>query len=373
MSDCKDLDYYKCDPVSKVTTDVSNNSTSTTNHDVEHELKLDLGFIDLYSIKTKRTFSISNNNTTSKDVHHVTPTSCEGLATPPCYSWCIDTDTSYSASVSENCVITKDTIYYLDLVNQVVFFKREHEELIFSSSSDQATPMRQKFGTTYHNVLKIKGAAISGKEQHILIYGGEERILDEVIYTRSPEWFMGPIGLPNAESGVTMPTGCEAYDHDIQQILLYGTVPSKALPMDMEIRCLGFYDYGGDSPIDQGELLRPDGGGKDYFYPLWCRSMISDPYWADVAERRYMMTWEHDTPAGGQVLQQPTINFDPVPKGNCVYHEVLGKMYNFTFQNRNGQALSIVDLNGKDPSQAIINMGVSNYGPDWAYHPIGVL
>lgn len=259
------------------------------------------------------------------------------------------------------------------MAKQIVFYRHEEEKLEFRSGGPEHTPMRGKFGTSEHNMFKLKNVKIKGKEQHILILNGEEKILDGVEYEREPSWEMGPIGIPNANSGVTMPTNCDDYDPDIQQIILWVPPPSKAIPMDNEIRCKGFYDYGKEAPSGRPSELYEDDGGKDFFYPSWCRGMIPDPHWATARTARVNMLWYHDTPRGDYVLGRPDIFVDVVPKGNVVTQEKLGTMFAFTFQNRNGVAFSAAELEGADPRQRIIDLKVTGYGNDWCYHPVSII
>lgn len=373
--DCKDELYYKCPDWDKVETDTAGKDHTEVSHKIDHNVKLDLGFATLYAIKTLRTFSLSGKHSYDKDIYHVVGAECIGLSVPPCYSWCYDRTDIYSSYVSENCKIEKDTIYYLDLGRQIVFYKHEEEELKFKATSSETSVMKQKFGNSVHYKLKIKDAKIKCKEQFILYMDGKQTILKEFEYKKEPQWEMGPIGLPTTNNTIVVADTetCDKYDKDIQQILLWPMPPSKATPMDFEVRCLGFYDYGNSDPMTENPLIEKDGGGKDFFYPSWCRGMLEDSLWRRAADSRYAMTWLHIPPTGTTDYYGESIVYDAVPKGNAVFHAKLGSMYSFVFRNHEGKEFVVSNLDGNNPSEKITILQVTDTGSDWAYHPISIL
>lgn len=370
---CFDKEYYSCPDWPEYPFVVNGNSNNQLSHNVDHEYLIDLGFEILYSIKTNRRFSISGNNTFSRDVHAVTETSCDGTSTPPCLAWCYNEDEMASATISENCTITRDTIYYLDMAKQIVLYRRETETIAFSATSSETTKFKEMFGVTNYHKIKISGVKISGTEQFILVFGGERRILNEINYLKEPTWMMGSIGIPTLDRGVIYPTNCDGYDHSIQQIIVWPVPISMGIPLDLELRCLGFYDYGFEQPGVVPELVEKD-GGRDFFYPSWIReSMVTDKFYASVRDRRFSIVYEDSAPIGIAPLTMPEVEHDVVPKGNAVYDSQLGKMFSFTFTDRDGVAHSVAELDGKDPKSLIINNDVTGYGDEWSYHPISIL
>jgi len=375
MLDCQKDRYYRCPEWGKAETDVAGNDQSGVSHAISHKIEINTGLKTLYSIKTNRTFSVQGYHDYDKDIYHVWSVECGGLAIPPCFAWCYDRRDRYKSDLSEDCKIEKDTIYYIDLSRNILFYKHEEEELKFTSASTETSAMRQKWGTSIHHKLKIKGAKIKGKEEHVLIFNGQRRVLNTVIYEREPEWEMEAIGIPSLDSGVKYldEDACAPYrDPELQQIILWGIPPSKAIPMDPEVRCRGFYDYGSESPGAEPRLLRPD-GGKDFFYPSWCRSMMPDPMWRSAADSRVALTWDHVPPAGTTDYYGENVLYDPVPKGNAFIHTKLGDMFCFVYRNRDGEEFVVSELNGADPSGMIMALDVTGYGEDWAYHPISVV
>ena len=376
MSDCRKALYFRCSNMGMAKTDTGGSDHVGIVHHIDHKVEVNLGFDTLYSIKTLRNFSLQGTHTYAKKIYHVWEVTCDGLGSPPCYAWCYDRNDDYQSSMSENCKIEKDTIYYLDMSRNIVFYKHEEENLVFATTSSEISMVRTKFSTDPYYKLKIRGAKIKGKEQHILVFNGVKSIMNEVDYEREPAWSgMEAVGLPNSQGGTTYATTgeCAGYDRTIQQIILWPNPPSKASPMDMEVRCLGFYDYGSSDPGSESELNILDGGNKDYFYPSWDRGMLEDTMWGDVRTRRYDMTWNHSAARGASDYKGETILNDPVPHGNAFFHEKLGGMYGFVFRNRDGKAFSVSAINGATVSQHIIDLGVKGYGSDWAYHPISVI
>lgn len=234
-----------------------------------------------------------------------------------------------SSSVSESCMREVNVPYYWDRQRGIYVWKHVREELVFSVVSNKAAVFRTKWGNTpFHKICITSNVKTSGVEQFVMVKGGEKVILAEVAYQYNP--------FPQIEGGGTtwglygnqITRAASPDTEDVVCILLFPNVPKLAIPYDNDVIHYGFYDY---NVIEGGfteSSLPKDDGGKDYFYPYWCRSMPTDPIWRQTADQRYDVIYSKGTmdlsgttawtPPEPEVFPWPFGSFALDSKGNFV-------------------------------------------------------
>lgn len=257
--------------------------TAQYSHSVSNAVKSDdvLGFYE----KTVRSFSVRYGWDRSVGIDHVL-SGC-GNDTPM-----IACDTSgaanASSSCSDHCIRETNVPWYWDRQRGIYVWKHTREEMIFSIASSKTARFKMKFGNGYfHKICIPTSVRTNGIEQFVMVKGGVKSVLAEVSYSYNPFPATESGGATWGLYGNTVTRSAVPDTADVACILLFPTVPKQAIAMDNDVIAYGFYDY---NAIEGGFVesgLPADDGGKDYFYPYWCRAMPTDPLWRSVADQRY--------------------------------------------------------------------------------------
>lgn len=215
-----------------------------------------------------------------------------------------------SSSCSESCLREVNVPWYWDRKNGIYVWKRVQEELSFSIASSSVAIFKMKFGQGYfHKIIIPKSVRTSGIEQFLMVKGGVKSVLAEVEYSYSPFPVPDGGGATWGLYGNTVLRTAVPDTENVACILLFPTVPKQAIALDNDVIAYGFYDYNSVEGGFVESSLPKDDGGKDYFYPYWCRQMPTDPLWRSVADQRYDVIYS----AGAMNLSGTTTWYPPEP------------------------------------------------------------
>lgn len=271
-------------------------------HSVSHTSVSDdvLGFYQ----KTERSFSASYGFDRSIDPGYVlTGCSSDGQGTFICDR---SNEAIAHATVNEHCTRESNVPMYWDRQREIYVWKHIREELDFSVTSSKTAQFRMKWGTSKLSKVCIPTSVLAkGVEQFIMLRKGEQTVIAEVAYEYNPfpvtdiaggNWGLYGNVVNNTSSPDTADVAC---------ILVFPTPPKLAMCQDNDCLYYGFYDYNAVEGGFVENSLPKDDGGKDYFYPYWCRSMPTDPLWRQVADTRYEVIYTGaKTETGGSVSER---------------------------------------------------------------------
>lgn len=294
--------------------------------------------------------------------------------------WCIDgyTTASNSFTASEDCRIDKATVHYLDLENNVCLYRLNKEKIVFNQTTTHENRFKNPYNYEFHPSIRLYGGenqtwdSVSTEEWHLVI-DGSDSLIATCEYDPIPELRQFAIDGSDDLFDKNYP---KTADKNLELILHIGegVGSSQAIPWDDELRYHGFYSYRGiDSPY-----LMDDGGCRDYYYPAWCRMLQEDPFWKKVAaDRAYYM---HGGGVGTDNKPFTSSNYapsadvavDPLPRGTFVRHPLIGNIYQFLVEKRNGThaLVSSPELQSLI-SQSLAASGVAS-GGTMLHYPIGV-
>lgn len=207
-----------------------------------------------------------------------------------------------------------------------------------------------------------------------MVKGGVQSVLAEVEYQYNP--------FPVTESGGTtwglygnvIVRDAPPDTADIACILIFPTVPKLAMTFDNDVVHYGFYDYNSVEGGFTENSLPKDDGGKDYFYPYWCRSMPIDSLWRSVADQRYEVIYSKGAMnlAGTSSWSPSEPTTHPWPFGSFA----LDSKENFIascvaqFGERVGKGIVYNESNVGNLFEALTKAGVSTRGPYTALYPV---
>lgn len=206
-----------------------------------------------------------------------------------------------SCAQSESCIIETNVPYYIDRQRDIFVWKNVKESLSWSESSGGKTAkFRLKFGAGYFHKICIKNAVKTyGTETFKMSVKGVESILATQSYEYNPFPMTEGGGATWGLYGNTVQRSATPDTLDVAQILLFPLVPKQAIPQDNDVIAYGFYDYNSTEGGFTECSLPKDDGGKDYFYPYWCRQMPYDALWRETADVRYGMIYSlKENPVG---------------------------------------------------------------------------
>lgn len=216
-----------------------------------------------------------------------------------------------SSNCSEHCLRETNVPYYFDRKQKIYVWKHVKEELIFSVSSTKCAAFKTKWGMTHFHKLCIPTTVRTvGKEQFIMLKDGIKTVLAEVEYNYNPFPVNDIRGGTWGLYGNIISKDAPPDTADVACILIVPLPPKLAIAYDNDVIHYGFYDYNAVEAGFVENSLAKDDGGKDYFYPYWCRSMPIDPLWRSVADQRYNVTYS----AGQLDLHGTTEWTPPVPQ-----------------------------------------------------------
>jgi hypothetical protein len=282
---------------------------------------------------------------------------------------CVDANPRdhFTQSITEDCVIEKSVLAYVDHRRGVVLYRYEKQWVKFSKSSTDECWWRTDYdsvGTGKITLLKGDFDAGVTVEWRLAINSTVT-----VLYTETDTSF-NPFGecfsVLRSDGIMTNP--------DIVQIFSLPQPPSKSTAYDLDLKALegyqnGLYDYG-NKPGEESELNKLDGGNKDMFYPRWCRGLHSDPIWRDIADNRYAISWFKEEAVQNKVWYPPPVSSDPLPLGNHVYHPKEGDVWQWLLPTPTGG--NVMKTNMDFVNDLLIKAGVELNGTN-LYYPIGVV
>lgn len=336
MSDACLGPFIRCGD-EEVTVESSKSSQSQFNHSVHNSLLGTYNDIPLTFLKTDRTYSVNYSSNESKDVS-------KGVRAHPNYNLqiCADTTSSMSGSASEDCTITTTEILFYDYHRKILLLNERVETINFNIHSGETALIRGKWGNSHHLKIKIKDTKVFGVQKFRLISILEG--IDTYLYTLNYEMDPFPESTGMATWGLygnLVEKDATNYEPGVQLILLYPQPASLGIPLNSggahggDVCHYGFYDYNAkEGGFISTDLPRLD-GGKDMFYPVWCRNMLFDQAWRDAADRRFSVFFDK-----GKLTD--SIYTCPLPPyyrnsvGQMIYHELKGGFYSFTVVDRNG-------------------------------------
>lgn len=240
---------------------------------------------------------------------------------------CYDHQVVNDASVSEHYRTIDSSLIYLDLRTDIRVYKTVTETIDFYCQSAETAAFKTVWGNVYPHKLKV----VSAPKTKVILYTA-------VIGAKTEELKLRTIN-SNRHSD-TNPL-----------ILIYPNPPSQADPLDADVKKYGFYDYNADS----WDGLAKDDGGKDYYYPEWCRELGVDnsrDYRLRDARFNVLLTLPQDRTDStmGESVILPGHTF---PTGNCAISregdtllsflvdetEAINRLY-----NKDGQLIEFLDL-----------------------------
>ena len=284
---CDCNDYIDCGkpPIAITNSDESAGFSHSINYTVDVSNIPAIEYLE----KTVRNFNVSYGWDRDVSISHIV----EGLCTPTTTSITCDAKSTAnpSSSCSEHCFREVNTPYYLDRQNDIFVYKNAIEELKWSVSSNSTAIFRLKFGDGhYHKILIPDSVKTKGTEKFVLVKNGQITILAQQEYEYNPFPIAEGGGATWGLYGNTIQRSATPDTTGIACILLLPNVPKQAIPLDNDVIAYGFYDY---NAIEGGFVessLPKDDGGKDYFYPYWCRQMPLDKLWRATADDRYKVS-----------------------------------------------------------------------------------
>ena len=273
--------------------------------------------------------------------------------------------------------------YFLSQQEGVFVYKKITETLSFASSCEKMVPFRTRGGNSYFNKFSVKGSpVVEGSEEFFVVRDGSEYKVGSTTFTYNPfpeSTGSSTWGLLGNEIKSSVSSGYTR-DPSLRMIMVFPNPPSEAIPLgDDELKDFGFYDYNAVSSEDPGALagtiskLAREDGGKDMYYPEWCRKMTPDPFWRSAADRRVELRW----PGAGaprEKLTNNNINYLPeptsyaLPFGSFATNHEKEYVDSALFLKRDG---SYITYNRSSPEGILKNiMAAVPYSSNFVLYPV---
>lgn len=276
--------------------------------------------------KRVRNFSLEGSETTDKaDAYWLYRKGADGA------SFCADVTVLNFASVNEDYHTEDSALLFLDLRTRTALYRHVTNRLTFGCASTDMAAFRGPWGNSYFHKLKITSAPKTKTVSYVLLRDGVREVLKSETYNTN------------------------LYSEKAPLILLYPNPPSNMEPIDAEVKEHGFYDYHGDS----WDGLAKSDGGKDYYYPEWCRGMGEDVSRdCRLRDDRFTMllTLVKDREAHelGEGAPYPGYQF---PAGNCARDKLGNVLYSFLVDSTGYNKLFTVDGAQLDVTNIIFKEG----------------
>lgn len=348
---CDCNSYINCGSPSQTVPTVSAGG-SIISHNYTNETLVDN--IMLFQHKITRTFNATYSSLTGQVPSFFIK--CDTGDPTPCANNSTET---YNSSVSENCVLETNIPYYWDQQKEIYVWKHIKESLNFSVSSTKTALFKTKWGTVkLHKIIIPNSVKTKGTEEFVLYKDSIKKILASVEYTYNP---FPTSDVPGGNWGLYGNVVNNTITPDTQDVacIIVLPIPQKqAIVQDNDCLYWGFYDY---NAIDGGFVensLSKDDGGKDFFYPYWCRAMPLDNLWRETADNRYDVIYSQSklnlegssnwTPTEPTVYSWPFGSFALDSKENFIASCILqfgehasnkGVVYNYTLMGDLFEAL----------------------------------
>jgi hypothetical protein len=361
--DCKEKD--QCETTSSY--------DKTLNHVISTHQQIQVGVATINLIKTDRTLNVEWGKTryaprktnAAYENNELVLVRCGDVAPDEMYCTFVD-----------NCKIEKSEIAFLDLRYNVCLYKNRVQELRINSlqrDNEQAL-FRTQTGPFHRVRVMTNDFTQTDHMQWILLKDGVKTVLYEESVTPA---FVGGAYQEGEGASIWFPD--YKRPAGIHLILIFPFPASYGIAQS-DLECgTPFYDYT-HLPMEEPDLARLD-GGKDMFYPEWCRNMQEDPIWREAADRRWNAKWWHVPEEKNRKWMQPEVQLKMFPVGSYIEHPEVGKVYQFLLQNTSGEPkifsspdfTSIVDQTlkaTKDSNGANAGLSVHN---NTVYYPLGVV
>lgn len=189
-----------------------------------------------------------------------------------------------TANVSENCVIEKSTLLYLDTVRGIAIWRYEKQTLVFDLDFDTTGITNIGGGGTYADCIGLIKAhpEKDPMTSRLLIPADVNISCEEAIYATTPK--------------------------GIKQTLVAAHTYTKN----------AFAGLNSEDPY-WPQVDSSDDGGTDLFYPYWCRQMLYDPLWEQSKAKRFS-AGEPAYNSGINTWTPIEIPIDPTPIGSITYN-----------------------------------------------------
>jgi len=280
---CDCNDYIKCD---NVTAPGPPGATGTSSSKQKYSYTATITNMPfLFTRKIRRTFEFTGTTDIPAPIgYYLAGCAEEGLS--QCSSGGVP---NYSAFNSEDCVIESNIPYFIDRQKELYIWKNIKETVAWGISSNKMAAFKTKWGISkFHKICIPTSVQGEGVEQFIMSYKGAETILGKKSYNWCPFPCNDmPGGVWGLYGNVVDQSGTIPDTPNVRQILLFPNPPKLGIPLDNDVKHYGFYDYNATEAGFVESSLPHDDGGKDYFYPYWCRSMSPDRLWRETADIRY--------------------------------------------------------------------------------------
>lgn len=298
-------------------------------HDIDTDYSITVAGVAIPLTKTVRNFYVTYSSAyTLPNVKGYFSTSAAILPL-------VCTETSpdtHSVAVTEDCVIEKSALQYLDQRYGVCLYRYQKDEIHMAVTSPEMAAIKGEWGQMYFHQAQIKTNNYTATRtvEWRLIVNGVEEVLKSTVTELEP---FGPRnnGKSLRENGTTEGLFLDYHpDPETRLVLLFPTPPSMGIPWSEVICRLGCYEFGYNTPEGtESAQNRLDGGNKDHFYPEWCRNLQEDPFWRKAADSRYMVDWFHSDLTSDDSYVPPAVTTDPLPHGSYAKHHQVGEAYQF--------------------------------------------
>lgn len=272
-----------------------------------------------FSRKITRNFSVSATFTNTIQVPDYFLSSCDSGIVP-----CGEIDpATITSNCTESCRIETNTPCFIDRQSQLVVWKNVVEEVNFNVTSTDMAAFRTRWGNRNHAKICIPDTVRgSGTEKYFMSFKGVVSELASQTYDWNPfpvtDMAGGNWGLyGNVVNNVTAPD-----TQNVACIIVWPIPGKEAMTFDNDLLFWGFYDYNAmDGGFVENSLPRDD-GGKDFFYPYWCRSMAFDGLWRSTADERYLVIYTPGADESGTATWTPNpSDYYEFPFGDFLTHE----------------------------------------------------
>ena len=289
---------------------------------------INFGGIEIPIVKTRRSFSYTLESTAGEPLGPVRGiwmgngfygTFCDGYA-----------DSTYLSSISEDCIVEKCTLHYLDHRHGVLLYRYVRENLVINETSSEYAKFNGTWGGEFYWKIKLKNSTAIADciEEWRLIINGVETVLSSVAYQKCV--FSGTDNIGDLDA-----MGCGSWEPDLDvglQIIfpqpdLESSSPSadEAHPeYYCDVLGYGFYKSG----VQYSRV--------NYFYPDWCKALQTDPFWLAAETSRDRVVFDQFGLTVSNSYVPPEISVDPIPIGSYANHPAVGEFYQWLTRDRNG-------------------------------------
>jgi len=281
----------------------------------------------------------------------------------------------HTCTFLEDCVIEKSVIHYLDLRYGVCLYKYTRESLVIDSRqrNNEVALFRTQAGP-FHRVRIMAGDFIQAhRTEWRVVINGVESVIDSVDVEPS---FIGGAYSSNHLDGASQWYPDYTRPPGIHKVLIFPYPGSMGIAQS-DLECgTPFYDYSTPGGLEDEPAISD--GGKDMFYPEWCRNMQEDPIWKEAAARRWNAKWWHVPEEKNRHWTPPAVYVDPIPRGTFARHPAVGEVYQFLTDMYGNHVTS--NQEPRVTTSPSLDDGVSAALPEGQvlagttlYYPIGVI